>query len=141
MSLSPGRINIIIKHIDYNITGVLPATDIEIILLFEKTVRINRISRLILMMSSKLNATYRIELIMCGQIIWELLINQLKLKVLEFWRFQLCISSNISGLVCHQLQLWNVLYLIKWTFNLNIKPVDIALMQKCRILSMDHGSL
>jgi galactokinase len=60
----------------------------------------------------------------------ERVINQLKLKVLSLKVSTVYLAVIFLWvLVCHHLQLWNVAFIwTKRTFNLNIKPVDIALM-------------
>jgi galactokinase len=132
--LSPGRINIIGEHIDYNDGYVLPAAiDRIICFAFEKnSSNQSRIIAIDLNDEFEINLTYPVEL---NDNVWtnylRAIINQLKLKGFEFEGFNCVFSSNIpvgSGLSSSAALECGFLFGLNELFNLNIKPVDIALM-------------
>jgi galactokinase len=132
--LSPGRINIIGEHIDYNDGYVLPAAIDKIICFtFEKnnsnTANIQAID---------LNESVAIDVTkeeVLTDIVWTNYLRgvlfQLKLKGYEIGGFNCAFSSNIptgSGLSSSAALECGFLFGINEMFNLGIKPVDIALM-------------
>ena len=132
--LSPGRINIIGEHIDYNDGYVLPAAIDKIICFaFEKNnSNTSKIIAIDLDDSFEVDLTTNMEL---TQNVWTNyirgVINQLKLKGFEFEGFNCVFSSNIpvgSGLSSSAALECGFLFGLNELFNLNIKPVDIALM-------------
>ncbi|MBF2708952.1 galactokinase [Flavobacterium soyangense] len=132
--LSPGRINIIGEHIDYNDGYVLPAAIDKIICFaFEKNnTNQSRIIAIDLGDEFEINLANSIEL---SDNVWTNylrgVINQLKTKGFKFEGFNCVFSSNIpvgSGLSSSAALECGFLYGLNELFNLNIKPVDIALM-------------
>lgn len=132
--LSPGRINIIGEHIDYNDGYVLPAAIDKIICFaFEKSN--SNVSRII---AIDLDDEFEIDVASSMELtdnVWTNyirgVVNQLKLKGFEFEGFNCVFSSNIpvgSGLSSSAALECGFLFGLNELFNLNIKPVDIALM-------------
>lgn len=132
--LSPGRINIIGEHIDYNDGFVLPASIDKIICFaFEKNYS-NKAVIIALDLDEKcvIDLTNQMEL---SKNEWTNylrgVINQLKINDFEFQGFNCLFSSNIpigAGLSSSAALECGFLFGIKELFNLRIKPVDIALM-------------
>ena len=132
--LSPGRINIIGEHIDYNDGYVLPAA-IDKIICFAFEKNNSNQSRII---AIDLNDEFEINLadpIELTDNVWTNyirgVINQLKLKGFEFGGFNCVFSSTIpvgSGLSSSAALECGFLFGLNELFNLDIKPVDIALM-------------
>ena len=132
--LSPGRINIIGEHIDYNDGYVLPAAIDKIICFaFEKSnSNTSKIIAIDLEDSFEIDVTDAIEL---TDNVWTNyirgVINQLKIKGFKFDGFNCVFSSNIpvgSGLSSSAALECGFLFGINELFELKIKPVDIALM-------------
>jgi galactokinase len=132
--LSPGRINIIGEHIDYNDGYVLPAAIDKIICFaFEKSN--SNVSRII---AIDLDDEFEIDVASSMELtdnVWTNyirgVVNQLKLKGFKFEGFNCVFSSNIpvgSGLSSSAALECGFLFGINELFNLNIKPIDIALM-------------
>jgi galactokinase len=132
--LSPGRINIIGEHVDYNDGFVLPAAIDKIICFaFEKN-NTNK-SRII---AIDLTDEFEVDLSSPMELtdkVWTNyvrgVINQLKINGFEFEGFNCVFSSNIpvgSGLSSSAALECGFLFGINELFSLNIKPVDIALM-------------
>jgi galactokinase len=132
--LSPGRINIIGEHIDYNDGYVLPAAIDKIICFaFEKSN--SNTSRIIAM---DLDDEFEIDVTSSMELtdnVWTNyirgVVNQLKKNDFEFEGFNCVFSSNIpvgSGLSSSAALECGFLFGINELFNLNIKPIDIALM-------------
>ena len=132
--LSPGRINIIGEHIDYNDGFVLPAAIDKIICFaFEKnnsnTANIHAID---------LNESVAIDVTkeaVLSEVVWTNYLRgvlfQLKLKGYEIGGFNCAFSSNIptgSGLSSSAALECGFLFGINEMFNLRIKSIDIALM-------------
>ena len=132
--LSPGRINIIGEHIDYNDGYVLPAAIDKIICFaFEKSdSSISKIIAIDLDDSFEVDLTTDMEL---TDNVWTNyirgVINQLKSKGFEINGFNCVFSSSIpvgSGLSSSAALECGFLFGINELFDLKIKPVDIALM-------------
>jgi galactokinase len=132
--LSPGRINIIGEHIDYNDGFVLPAAIDKIICFaFEKNnTNTSKIIAIDLDDTFEINLDYTIEL---SDTVWTNyirgVINELKIKGFEVKGFNCVFSSNIpvgSGLSSSAALECGFLFGINELFDLKIKPVDIALM-------------
>ncbi|WP_296687264.1 galactokinase [Flavobacterium sp.] len=132
--LSPGRINIIGEHIDYNDGYVLPAAiDKVICFAFEKTNSKNsKIIAIDLDESFEINVEEPLAL---HDAIWTNyfrgVLQQLKNNGLAIEGFNCVFSSNIpvgSGLSSSAALECGFLYGLNELFHLNIKPVDIALM-------------
>ncbi|MFV8322053.1 galactokinase [Flavobacterium sp. LB3P21] len=132
--LSPGRINIIGEHIDYNDGYVLPAAIDKIICFaFEKSnSNTSKIIAIDLDESFEIDVTESMEL---TDNVWTNyirgVINQLKIKGFKFDGFNCVFSSNIpvgSGLSSSAALECGFLFGINELFDLKIKPVDIALM-------------
>ncbi|MDI6032649.1 galactokinase [Flavobacterium sp. LB2P84] len=132
--LSPGRINIIGEHIDYNDGYVLPAAIDKIICFaFEKSnSNTSKIIAIDLDDSFEVDLTTEMEL---TDTVWTNyirgVINQLKIKGFKFDGFNCVFSSNIpvgSGLSSSAALECGFLFGINELFELKIKPVDIALM-------------
>jgi len=132
--LSPGRINIIGEHIDYNDGYVLPAAIDKIICFtFEKnnsnTANIQAID---------LNESVAIDVTkeeVVSDVVWTNYLRgvlfQLKLKGYEIEGFNCAFSSNIpigSGLSSSAALECGFLFGINEMFNLGIKSIDMALM-------------
>ncbi|HEX9152753.1 MAG TPA: galactokinase family protein, partial [Flavobacterium sp.] len=132
--LSPGRINIIGEHVDYNDGYVLPAAIDKIICFaFEKNnSNKSRIIAIDLSDEFEMDLSSPMEL---TDTVWTNyirgVVNQLKTNGFEFEGFNCVFSSNIpvgSGLSSSAALECGFLFGINELFNLNIKPVDIALM-------------
>jgi galactokinase len=132
--LSPGRINIIGEHIDYNDGFVLPAAiDKMICFAFEKNN-----SNTAKIIAIDLDDQFEIKLTDGAELnkkVWTNylrgVLNQLKLNGFEIGGFNCVFSSNIptgSGLSSSAALECGFLFGINQLFNLNIKPIDIALM-------------
>lgn len=132
--LSPGRINIIGEHIDYNDGYVLPAA-IDKIICFAFEKNNSNQSRVI---AIDLNDEFEINLadpIELTDNMWTNylrgVLKQLKLKGFKVEGFNCVFSSTIpvgSGLSSSAALECGFLFGLNELFNLNIKPVDIALM-------------
>ncbi len=132
--LSPGRINIIGEHIDYNDGFVLPAA-IDKIICFAFAKNDSNTSKIIaidLQEEFEINLNEEIHL---NDKTWTNylrgVINQLKINGFKFEGFNCVFSSNIpvgSGLSSSAALECGFLYGINELFNLDIKRVDIALM-------------
>ncbi|MGL2963083.1 galactokinase [Flavobacterium sp. RSB2_4_14] len=132
--LSPGRINIIGEHIDYNDGFVLPAA-IDKIICFAFEKNNTKTSKII---AIDLDEYFEINLddeITFDEKVWTNylrgVLQQLKLKGFQFDGFNCVFRSNIpvgSGLSSSAALECGFLFGINEIFNLNIKPVDIALM-------------
>jgi galactokinase len=132
--LSPGRINIIGEHIDYNDGYVLPAAiDKMICFAFEKTnAATSQIVAIDLGESVTIDVTANSTL---SDTIWTNylrgVIHQLQNKGLVIGNFNCVFSSTIpvgSGLSSSAALECGFLFGLNELFHLNIKPVDIALM-------------
>jgi galactokinase len=132
--LSPGRINLIGEHIDYNDGYVLPAAIDKIICFaFEKNNSNN--SKII---AIDLDEEFEIDLndaVQLNDRVWTNyirgVIHQLKINDFKFQGVNCVFSSNIpvgSGLSSSAALECGFLYGLNELFNLNIKPVDIALL-------------
>lgn len=132
--LSPGRINIIGEHIDYNDGYVLPAAIDKIICFaFEKNK--SDTSKII---AIDLDDSFEVDLstdMNLSESVWTNyirgVIHQLKIKGFKFDGFNCVFSSNIpvgSGLSSSAALECGFLYGLNELFNLKIKPIDIALM-------------
>lgn len=132
--LSPGRINIIGEHIDYNDGYVLPAAIDKIICFAFKKNGTNTTK----IIAIDLDDEFEINLTETPQLnekVWtnylRAVINQLKINGFVFEGFDCVFSSNIpvgSGLSSSAALECGFLFGINELFNLNIKPIDIALM-------------
>ena len=132
--LSPGRINIIGEHIDYNDGFVLPAA-IDKIICFAFAKNDSNTSKII---AIDLEEEFEIDLnqeIHLHDKTWTNylrgVINQLKINGFKFEGFNCVFSSNIpvgSGLSSSAALECGFLYGINELFNLDIKRIDIALM-------------
>jgi galactokinase len=132
--MSPGRINIIGEHIDYNDGYVLPAAiDKMICFAFEKTdATVSKIVAIDLGQSVEIDLTVAPEL---SDTIWTNyfrgILQQLRNKGLVVGNFNCVFSSSIpvgSGLSSSAALECGFLFGLNELFDLNIKPVDIALM-------------
>jgi galactokinase len=132
--LSPGRINIIGEHIDYNDGYVLPAAiDKMICFAFEKNNSTSaNITAIDLYESVAIDVTKDAIL---SDVVWTNylrgVLHQLKLNGYEIGGFNCAFSSNIptgSGLSSSAALECGFLFGINEMFNLGIKPIDIALM-------------
>ena len=132
--LSPGRINIIGEHIDYNDGYVLPAAIDKIICFaFEKNnTNIANIYAVDLNESVEIDVTKEAVL---SEVVWTNYLRgvlfQLKLKGFEIGGFNCAFSSNIptgSGLSSSAALECGFLFGINEMFDLGIKSIDIALM-------------
>lgn len=132
--LSPGRINIIGEHIDYNDGYVLPAAIDKIICFaFEKNN-----SDLANIQAIDLNESVEIDVkkeAVLTEVVWTNYLRgvlfQLKLKGYEIGGFNCAFSSNIptgSGLSSSAALECGFLFGINEMFNLGINSIDIALM-------------
>jgi galactokinase len=132
--LSPGRINIIGEHIDYNDGFVLPAA-IDKIICFAFAKNNSNTSRIIaldLEEEFEIDITAPIEL---NETTWTNyirgVINQLKINRFQFEGINCVFSSNIpvgSGLSSSAALECGFLFGTNELFDLNIKPIDLALM-------------
>jgi galactokinase len=132
--LSPGRINIIGEHIDYNDGYVLPAAIDKIICFaFEKN-NSNRATITAIDMDDMFEIDL-LQTVQLSQTVWTNylrgVINQLKINGFVFKGFNCVFSSTIpvgSGLSSSAALECGFLFGISALFNLNIKPIDMALM-------------
>jgi galactokinase len=132
--LSPGRINIIGEHIDYNDGFVLPAA-IDKIICFAFEKNNSNTSKII---AIDLDDAFEIDLndpIQLNDKVWTNylrgVINQLKINGYNFEGFNCVFSSNIpvgSGLSSSAALECGFLFGINELFHLNIKQIDIALL-------------
>lgn len=132
--LSPGRINIIGEHIDYNDGYVLPAA-IDKIICFafaKNNTNTSRVIALDLDDEFEIDITAEVKL---DDNAWTNyirgIINQLKINGLQFEGVNCVFSSNIpvgSGLSSSAALECGFLFGMNDLFNLNIKPIDIALL-------------
>jgi galactokinase len=132
--LSPGRINIIGEHIDYNDGFVLPAAiDKVICFAFEKTnSETSTIVAIDLGESFEINVENPVTL---HEVIWTNyfrgVLQQIQNKGLNIGNFNCVFSSTIpvgSGLSSSAALECGFLFGLNEVFHLNIKPVDLALM-------------
>ena len=132
--LSPGRINIIGEHIDYNDGFVLPAAiDKVICFAFEKTNSVtSTIVAIDLGESFEINVENPVTL---HEVIWTNyfrgVVQQIQNKGLNIGNFNCVFSSTIpvgSGLSSSAALECGFLFGLNEVFHLNIKPVDLALM-------------
>ncbi|MFM9824510.1 galactokinase [Flavobacterium sp.] len=134
--LSPGRINIIGEHIDYNDGFVMPAAIDKIICFaFEKSKSIT--SRIIAL---DLNEEFSIDFSKKPNLddkVWTNyirgVVNQLQLNGFDFEGVNCVFSSNIpsgSGLSSSAALECGFLKGVKELYELSIKPIDIALMSQ-----------
>jgi galactokinase len=132
--LSPGRINIIGEHIDYNDGYVLPAAIDKIICFaFEKNnTTKSKVIAIDLDEEFEIDLTQEIQL---SDIVWTNyvrgVIKQLQDNGFSFEGFNCVFSSNIpvgSGLSSSAALECGMLFGIKELFNLTIEKVDIALL-------------
>ena len=132
--LSPGRINIIGEHIDYNDGYVLPAAIDKIICFaFEKN-NTNSANIYAIDLNESVEIDVSKEAVL-SEVVWTNYLKgvllQLKLKGYNVGGFNCVFSSNIpigSGLSSSAALECGFLYGINEMFNLGIKPIDIALM-------------
>jgi len=132
--LSPGRINIIGEHIDYNDGYVLPAA-IDKIICFAFAKNNTNTSRVVAL---DLNDEFEIDVtaeVKLDDNDWTNyirgVINQLKINGFQFEGVNCVFSSNIpvgSGLSSSAALECGFLFGMNDFFNLNIKPIDIALL-------------
>ncbi|NGY36793.1 galactokinase [Flavobacterium sp. XN-5] len=132
--LSPGRINIIGEHIDYNDGFVLPAA-IDKIICFAFEKNNSNTSKIV---AIDLDDTFEIDLsaeVQHDDKVWTNyirgVIQQLKNNGFQFEGVNCVFSSSIpvgSGLSSSAALECGFLFGMNALFNLNIKPVDIALM-------------
>ncbi|MGM8361055.1 galactokinase [Flavobacterium sp. ARAG 55.4] len=132
--ISPGRINIIGEHIDYNDGYVLPAA-IDKVICFAFAKNNTNTSRVIAL---DLNDEFEIDVtaeVKLDDNSWTNyirgVINQLKINGFQFEGVNCVFSSNIpvgSGLSSSAALECGFLFGINDLFNLNIKPIDIALL-------------
>ena len=132
--LSPGRINIIGEHIDYNDGYVLPAA-IDKIICFAFEKNNSNTSKIV---AIDLDEVFEIDLtteMKLSENVWTNylrgVVNQLKINGFKLEGFNCVFSSNIpvgSGLSSSAALECGFLFGINELFNLNIKPIDIAQM-------------
>lgn len=132
--LSPGRINIIGEHIDYNDGYVLPAA-IDKIICFAFEKNNSQKSKII---AIDLNEEFEIDLtqkIQLSEVVWTNyilgVIKQLQDNGFSFEGFNCVFSSNIpvgSGLSSSAALECGMIFGIKELFNLTIEKVDISLL-------------
>ena len=132
--LSPGRINIIGEHIDYNDGYVLPAAIDKIICFaFEKNnTQKSKIIAIDLNEEFEIDLTQKIQL---SEVVWTNyilgVIKQLQDNGFSFEGFNCVFSSNIpvgSGLSSSAALECGMIFGIKELFNLTIEKVDISLL-------------
>jgi len=132
--LSPGRINIIGEHIDYNDGYVLPAAIDKVICfaLAKNNSNTTKVIALDLNDSFEIDVTAEVNL---DDNAWTNyirgVINQLKINGFQFEGVNCVFSSNIpvgSGLSSSAALECGFLFGMNDLFNLNIKPIDIALL-------------
>ena len=132
--LSPGRINIIGEHIDYNDGFVLPAAIDKIICFaFEKS-KTNTSRIIALDLNEEFSVDFS-EKISLSDVTWTNyirgVVNQLQMKGFQFDGMNCVFSSNIptgSGLSSSAALECGFIRGVKELFQLDIKPIDIALM-------------
>ena len=132
--LSPGRINIIGEHIDYNDGYVLPAA-INKIVCFAFEINNSNTANI---KAIDLNESVLIDITkeeIVSDVVWTNYLRgvlfQLKLKGYKIGGFNCAFSSNIpigSGLSSSAALECGFLFGINEMFNLGIKPIDMALM-------------
>ena len=132
--LSPGRINIIGEHIDYNDGYVFPAA-INKIVCFAFEINNSNTANI---KAIDLNESVLIDITkeeIVSDVVWTNYLRgvlfQLKLKGYKIGGFNCAFSSNIpigSGLSSSAALECGFLFGINEMFNLGIKPIDIALM-------------
>lgn len=132
--LSPGRINIIGEHIDYNDGYVLPAA-IDKVICFAFAKNDTKKSRIV---AIDLNEDFEIDLtqeIVLSDVVWTNyirgVIKQLQDNGFEFEGFNCVFSSNIpvgSGLSSSAALECGTIFGIKALFDLKIEKVDISLL-------------
>ncbi|MEG0849591.1 MAG: galactokinase [Flavobacterium sp.] len=132
--LSPGRINIIGEHIDYNDGYVLPAA-IDKVICFALEKNNSKKSKII---AIDLNEEFEIDLtqeVKLNDIVWTNyirgVIKQLQDNGFSFEGFNCAFSSNIpvgSGLSSSAALECGMIFGIKQLFDLKIEKVDIALL-------------
>ncbi len=132
--LSPGRINIIGEHVDYNDGYVLPAAIDKIVCFAFQKNNTNQ-SKIV---AIDLDDQFEIDLsdeIQLTDNVWTNylrgVLKQIKLKGFNIEGFNCVFSSNIpvgSGLSSSAALECGFLFGLNELFNLNIKPIDIALM-------------
>ncbi len=132
--LSPGRINIIGEHIDYNHGYVLPAA-IDKIICFAFAKNNTKKSKIV---AIDLNEEFEVDLtkpISLSKVVWTNyilgVIKQLQDNGFSFSGFNCVFSSNIpvgSGLSSSAALECGMIFGIKELYNLSIPKVDIALM-------------
>jgi galactokinase len=132
--LSPGRINIIGEHIDYNDGYVLPAA-IDKIICFAFEKNDSKKSKII---AIDLNEEFEIDLtqeVKLSEVVWTNyirgVIKQLQDNGFSFEGFNCVFSSNIpvgSGLSSSAALECGMIYGIKELFNLDIQKLDISLL-------------
>ncbi len=132
--LSPGRINIIGEHIDYNDGYVLPAA-INKIVCFAFEINNSNTANI---KAIDLNESVLIDITkeeIVSDVVWTNYLRgvlfQLKLKGYKIGGFNCAFSSNIpigSGLSSSAALECGFLFGINEMFNLGIKPIDIALI-------------
>ena len=132
--LSPGRINIIGEHIDYNDGYVLPAA-INKIVCFAFEINNSNTANI---KAIDLNESVLIDITkeeIVSDVVWTNYLRgvlfQLKLKGYKLGGFNCAFSSNIpigSGLSSSAALECGFLFGINEMFNLGIKPIDMALM-------------
>lgn len=132
--LSPGRINIIGEHIDYNYGYVLPAA-IDKIICFAFAKNNTKKSKIV---AIDLNEEFEVDLtkvISLSKVVWTNyilgVIKQMQDNGFSFDGFNCVFSSNIpvgSGLSSSAALECGTIFGIKELFNLSIPKVDIALM-------------
>jgi galactokinase len=132
--LSPGRINIIGEHIDYNDGYVLPAA-IDKIICFAFEKNDSKKSKII---AIDLNEEFEIDLtqeVKLSEVVWTNyirgVIKQLQDNSFSFEGFNCVFSSNIpvgSGLSSSAALECGMIYGIKELFNLDIQKLDISLL-------------
>jgi galactokinase len=132
--LSPGRINIIGEHVDYNDGYVLPAAIDKIICFTFKRNDSNSANIHAIDLDESVTIDITKEEVLTD-IVWTNYLRgvlfQLKLKGYEIGGFDCAFSSTIptgSGLSSSAALECGFLFGINEMFNLNIKPIDIALM-------------
>lgn len=132
--LSPGRINIIGEHVDYNDGYVLPAA-IDRIICFAFAKNNSKKSKIV---AIDLNEEFEVDLtatISLSKVVWTNyilgVIKQIQDNGFSFDGFNCVFSSNIpvgSGLSSSAALECGMIYGIKELFNLSIHKVNIALM-------------
>ena len=132
--LSPGRINIIGEHIDYNDGYVLPAA-INKIVCFAFEINNSNTANIKAIDLNESVLIYITKEEIVGDVVWTNYLRgvlfQLKLKGYKIGGFNCVFSSNIpigSGLSSSAALECGFLFGINKLFNLDIKPIEMALM-------------